>query len=166
MARLINSKWEGLQPGSSATDGVNYSQLDARLQDAQKRQSYWHGFVVTGNLVTVANGNYTLDSTDATPPYFFPVTITVRQTTSGTLSLGVATISIGTNAPNYNNLITLTNVNLASMTNGVMLNIPLTGTAITPLVGGSAIVARVNGLVVGTSIKLAIDINGAYRSSL
>lgn len=166
MVRIINSRIEGLAQGVSATDGVNISQLEQQIVDTVKRQSYWHGTVITSNLVTVANGSYAIDTLDASPAYFFPITLTVRQTSVGVLSLGAATISIGTNSPTYNNLITLTSTHLASIVNGSMINVPLGSVALAPLAASGAIFALVTGVAIGTSITLAIDINGVYRATL
>lgn len=163
MVRFINDKLQGIAQGTSASDGVRFDQLDTYIRSQIKRSAIWHGSVVTGTLVTVTNGTTIIDQTDATPPSFYPILITVRQTNAGSLNLGIATITIGTNAPNYNNVQTITNVTLAGMSIGNVVNILAGSTGVSPLPASSNIGVRVNGLVIGTSITLGIDILGAYR---
>lgn len=163
MVRIINSRIEGLVAGSNPTDGVRLDQLDTYIRTQIKRTAVWHGSVVTGTLVTIANGTTIIDQTDASPPSFYPLIIAVRQTNAGGLNLGVATITIGTNAPNYNNIMTITNVTLAGLSVGNIVNLLAGSTGVSPLPASSNIGVRVSGLVLGTTIQLGIDILGAYR---
>jgi hypothetical protein len=165
MARLVNSKWLDLAPGTAASDGVNFSQLDQRLADAVKRQAYWHGTPVSGVIVTVTNGTTILDTVDASPPYFYPSQIFVRQVSAGSLTLGAATISLGTNASTYDNIFTITQLMIGGLGQGRYIPIVGTSQTLTPLPASSVIRVRVAGLVIGTAIQLGFDILGSYRNS-
>lgn len=163
MVRFINDKLQGIAQGTSASDGVRFDQLDTYIRSQIKRSAIWHGSVVTGTLIPVANGTTIIDQLDPSPPSFYPILVAVRQTSAGSLTLGGASITVGTNAPNYNNIMTISSVTIAGLQAGGILNLLAGSTGVSPLPASSNIGVRVNGLVIGTSITLGIDILGAYR---
>lgn len=164
MARLINSKWEQIQPGTSSSDGVNFSQLDARLLAAQKRQAYWLGTVNSGVVVPLVNGNTVIDSTDASPPVFYPAIVQIGQVAAGSVTIGLATVTIGTNSPAFNNIASFTGVQIGALGQGMAFN-ALVSSAIIPIAASSNITVRVSGLLITTGATLQVNILGAYRSS-
>lgn len=164
MVRIINSKIEGLVPGSRAEDGVNFSQLDARITERLKRQAYWHGTPVSGVYVSLANGTTILDTVESTPPFFYPSQVFIRQINSGSFALAAASINVGTNAPNYNNVITINQAMISGLSQGRYIPLTLTG-GVAPLTANSVIYVRIAGLIANTTLQLGIDILGSYRNT-
>lgn len=164
MPTLLNGQYRDLARATNPSDAVTFDQLDTRIRDIQKRQAYFHGTPVSGVIVTLANGTTILDNVDPSPPFFYPSQVFIRQINAGTLLLGAATINIGTNAPNYDNVIGITQLMIAGLGQGRYVPLTLSG-GVTPLPASSVIRVRIAGLTVGSTVQIAVDILGSYRSA-
>jgi hypothetical protein len=107
------------------------------------------GFVLEKDVSLNSTGTIVLGTTPSTS-YLYPESVFVQLVAvSGALTL--ATFSVGTNSPNYDNILSSTLMTSLGLTLNKFIKIPLGASASTAIAAGSQVRANVTAIPVGTA---------------
>jgi hypothetical protein len=143
-------------------DDVNlYYKFDGSQWILTERVVVKKGLSTVNGLIAGNTLVYTLENT--TGMTFVPLFIHVEAINmSGVIT--PPTVSVGTNAPNYNNILNLTAMDSILNTTGLIKTYNVSSAIGVPSIPpGTAIYTRVGGLAIATTYAFRIDIIGYYN---